>query len=261
MDLWTLTQTSTKLDPGELAAAIERQSQCPDPDYRTRLLTKDAALALRDFWGETRFGEWLSTAQGRENIRCWTEETCSEVGFPSLAKRIQVSTRAETIRQYLRELGSRLTSPVEIVVGGSSSLILAGLLQRHTEDIDLVDEVPRPLRELNLELAQLQSRYGLVVAHFQSHYLPPGWSGRLTSEGGFRRLQVKCVDPLDVAVGKLMSRREKDLDDLRVLVAHFTREQIVERLSECKSHLQDKRIGENIEHNFYILFGEEPPAL
>ncbi len=63
----------------------------------------------------------------------------------------------------------------------------------------------------------LVERYGLRLAHFQSHYLPDGWQRRVESFGVFGELAVFLVDPVDIAVGKLFSRRDKDLDDVRML--------------------------------------------
>lgn len=258
MDLWSLTLERTTLDPEELASAIESQLSEPRKDYRTRQLICESLEALRSFWGEDRFRRWQAASPHREEIARFLGQSFPEVGFPSLSNRLQVTTRPETIRQYLRELGTRLTTGAEVVIGGSSSLILAGLLQRTTEDIDVVDEVPEPVRTLHGDLNRLRDRYGLVMAHFQSHFLPSGWEGRLRSLGSFGHLSVKTVDPVDVAAGKLLSRREKDLDDLRVLVgAIISKQELATRLLECEAHLRDPKLRENAERNWYILFGED----
>lgn len=82
----------------------------------------------------------------------------------------------------------------------------------------------------------------------------------MKSLGSFGHLEVKAVDPIDVAVGKLLSRREKDLDDLRVLTGYFLPEQLVSRLGDCRAHLKDPKLQENARRNWYILFGEELPT-
>ena len=51
-----------------------------------------------------------------------------------------------TIRQFLRELGSAMTSPATIMMGGTASLVVRGLLSRAMEDVDIVDEVPTEIR-------------------------------------------------------------------------------------------------------------------
>lgn len=164
MELWELTLERTTLDPDELASAIENQLSEPHKDYRTRQLICESLGALRKFWGEDRFRRWQRASRHREEIAKFAGQAFPEVGFPSLPNRIQVTTRPETIRQYLRELGTKLTTRAEVVIGGSSSLILAGLLHRTTEDIDLVDEVPEPLRTLHTDLNRLRDRYGLVLS-------------------------------------------------------------------------------------------------
>ncbi|MDB5173947.1 MAG: hypothetical protein JWN51_2720 [Phycisphaerales bacterium] len=98
-------------------------------------------------------------------------------------------------------------------IRGSISLILSAGLSRHTEDIDLVDEIPAPLRSEHALLDELAARYGLRLAHFQSHFLPQGWESRTRSYDKVGRLEIHLVDVYDVLVGKLMSNRGKDRDD------------------------------------------------
>lgn len=146
----------------------------------------------------------------------------------------------------------------EVVIGGSSALILNALLSRATEDINLVDEVPEALRELHEWRAKAQVRYGLYLAHFQSHYLPDGWSSRLTSLGSYGKLKVFLVDPIDIFVGKLFSRRDKDLDDLRTLCEVLSRDLIDARLSSARSLAADEELRAQAVQNYYIVFGQEP---
>jgi len=143
-----------------------------------------------------------------------------------------------------------------VIIGGSSALILAELLARNTEDIDIVDEVPAPLREMGQRLKEHTESYGLHIAHFQSHYLPSGWEYRTQSLGDFGRLSVALVDPLDIFVGKLMSRRVKDREDLRFLFPQFEIERIKERMSRIDRHLQDPDLREKADRNWYALTGE-----
>jgi hypothetical protein len=72
------------------------------------------------------------------------------------------------------------------VIGGSIALILPSRISRHTEDIDVVDEIPKSLRDDHDLLTRLAARYGLRPAHFQSHYLPDGWESRVKPFGKFR---------------------------------------------------------------------------
>jgi len=67
--------------------------------------------------------------------------------------------------------------------------------------------------------------------------------------------------PLDIFVGKLSSRRGKDLDDLRTLKSGFVADDIVERLkSSGGSLLAADQCRQNLIHNWYILFGSKPPV-
>jgi hypothetical protein len=169
-------------------------------------------------------------------------------------------TEAQTILQFLRELGERLPSPARLDVGGSSALILGGLLTRSTDDVDAVNEVPAAIRVQHELLAELSGRYGLSLAHFQSHYLPAGWENRLRSLGRFGKLDVFLVDPLDIFVGKLFSKRTKDLDDLRMLQNAFERRAIVERLRSGASALNaDPVLRSDAQKSWHILYGEAFP--
>ena len=56
-------------NPTSLATtALVQQAQEEDPDYRTRLLIRDSAEALRSYWGETRFEQWLMNCPVRARI-------------------------------------------------------------------------------------------------------------------------------------------------------------------------------------------------
>jgi hypothetical protein len=181
-------------------------------------------------------------------------------GFPSLDHRIMETTKPESVLQFLRELGLQLPRSTRIDVGGSIALILAGMLSRRTEDIDIVDEVPAEIRTEYDLLDQLIDRYHLRVTHFQSHYLPTGWGDRVRSLGIFGRLSVFLVDPYDIFVGKLFSARTKDLDDLRELGPRLEKPQIERRLREsAQLLLGEQKLKEDAIRNWYIVYGEPLP--
>ena len=51
-DLWALVWGQPYIDAARLAQAIELDlTDLPCPDFRTRLLVRDAAKAMRSFWG------------------------------------------------------------------------------------------------------------------------------------------------------------------------------------------------------------------
>ncbi len=170
-------------------------------------------------------------------------------------------TKTETILEFFRALSRHVLRPTRLIVGGSVALMLAGLLTRHTEDIDVVNELPPELRNQHEALAELAARFGLQLAHFQSHYLPAGWERRIHAFGQFDRLDVHLVDAYDVTVSKLCSKRAKDLDDLRTLKPALDREVLKDRLTgEGASLLAEQRLRDAAVQNWYVLTGEQLPV-
>jgi hypothetical protein len=260
-DLWSLTQGRPQIDPAALACAVEREVAHEDLDYRTRLLIRDSLDALARYWGRERLDAWLSRSSRRATLeRVWQSEF-ERPGFPTLHQRLMDTTQPETIHQFLRELGDHLARPVRLPIGGSGALILLGSLSRRTEDLDVVDEVPLEIRAQHDLLNDLAARYGLRLAHFQSHYLPAGWESRLKSLGQFGRLEVLVIDPCDIFVGKLFSARTKDRDDLRILAPQLDKRQIADRLRSSATALRrEPALAQNATRNWYILFGEPLPS-
>ena len=247
--LWELTQGNPNVDVDALAYAVGEAAEERHLDYRTR-----------HKWGTPRLREWLKKTRSGRTI----EEICKgqfdETGFPSLSRRLVNANKPEDILNLLRELSQHVNKPTRIIIGGSIALLLAGALSRHTEDIDIVDEVPGELRDQHELMEQLAKRYGLHLARFKSHYLPIGWENRLHSVDVAGKLQVFTIDPLDVLVGKLFSVREKDRDDLRAALREIEKAKIVQRLRDSAAALlQDARLRDAARQNWYILFGEELP--
>jgi hypothetical protein len=260
-DLWSLVQGRPEVDPSDLAEAVEAQARREPLDYRTRLLIRDSVEALRTYWGEQRLEAWLAARPSGRRIKGICGESFEHPGFPSLRDRIVEKTDPETVRQYLRELGSQLHRPAPMQVGGSIALILPELLSRHTEDVDVVDEVPAELLSQHQLLANLRQRYGLGLTHFQSHFLPTGWEQRLHSLPPFGRLHVFLVDGYDVFLSKLFSHREKDLDDLRAVAPLLDKEALVRNFRETTAPLRaEARLLQAAEKNWYILYGEPLPS-
>jgi hypothetical protein len=170
-------------------------------------------------------------------------------------------TQPETVLQLLRDLGSRLDRPARVDVGGSTSLILAGILSRQTDHIDVVDEVPAEIRVRFDLLDQIVMRYGLALTHFQSHYLPAGWPDRVRSLGRFGKLDVFLVDVYDVLLSKLFSSRNKDLDDLRAAAPRVDKQTLESRLRRFAGPLLGElQLAESARRNWYIVYGEPLPA-
>ena len=256
-ELWTLVLGRPQIDPERLAAAVARQVEQGQLDFRTRLLVRDALRSLRERWGMQRMEQWMDRQACSAELVSLMAADLGPAGFPTLSERLMETTKQETVLQFLRELGSRATRPARLVVGDSVALILAGALSRHTEDIDVVDEVPDEIRQEHDLLRQLSQRYGLQLAHFQSHYLATGWEGRVRSLGVFGQLQVFLVDVYDVFLSKLFSAREKDRDDLRALWPQLDRERLMDLLRTAAGGLLGEgTLRQNAAANWYILSGE-----
>jgi hypothetical protein len=260
-DLWTLALERQQIDPAELAEAVQQEASLEELDFRTRLLIRDSIQALRRYWGSTKLGTWLEECPSGSRINSILEQELGEPGFPSLQRRVVEITTPETVRQFLRDLGSRLHRPVRMHVGGSIALILPGYLKRRTEDVDVVDEVPAVFRSQHKLLHELKDRYNLQLTHFQSHYLPNGWERRLHTLEPFGALHVSLVDPCDVFLSKLSSKRTKDLDDLRALAPQLSKETLSARLRETTaSLLTSESLHEQAKQNWYIVYGEQLPT-
>src|SRR5262249_51252548 len=237
-DLWSLVWGRPETDPGDLAEALQAEAAQPQLDYRTRLLIRDSAAALEDLWGPGRWKAWLARCPARGEIEAICREEFNEIGFPSIRESLVDKTDPRTVEQLFRELCKHLHQRVRLSIGGSIALILPGYLARATTGIDVVDEVPTELRARHDLLNDLQKRYKLLLTHFASHYLPTGWDNRLQYFGDFGELHIFLVDPYDIFVGKLFSRRTMDLDDVRILAPQLEKDVIVQRLKYSAAALQ-----------------------
>jgi hypothetical protein len=250
------------VDAEALASAIEAEvSRVNKPDFRTRLLIRDSIDALRGHWGSERLESWLRSSPTGATIRQMAMADLGPPGFSLLKRRVMETTKKQTVLEFLRELGASCAYPIRIEIGGAIALILGDMLSRRTEDIDIVDEVPAPIRAEHEFLENLATRYGLKLTHFQSHFLPDGWRQRLRGIGQFGELEVFTVDPIDIFVGKLFSARQKDRDDLRAMATKLDKGQIESRyLQSAKSFRADPKLAEYATNNWYILFGEPLPV-
>ena len=259
-DLWALVQGQPAIEPADLLAAIENQIRCRDLDFRSRLLIRDSMSALRSRLGEREVEQWLMRSPEGDHIERICGEDLGRIGFPYLGKQLMQTTTPETIRQMLREIGLTLPRPTTMHVAGSAALILPEYIRRATTDIDCIDEVPEEIRNRHQWLERLEERYGLKLGHVQQHYFPSGWKDRVHSLEPFGRLSVYLLDVYDIFMSKLFSSREKDLDDLRLLVPQLSKETIERRLkNDSGGFLAAPRLKELAERNWQILFGEALP--
>ncbi len=260
-DLWTLIRLRPEIDPWDLATAIAEQAAESDLDYRTRLLIRDSVEALIIYWGASGWEKWLSACPQRSQIGTICREKYNEIGFPSLRKRIMEKTKPEGVRQYLEQLGQEVFHSASLHIGGSVALIIPGFISRHTEDIDVVGEIPPEIRNKHKLLDDLERLHGLHLGHVQSHYFPSGWENRVHSLGMFGRLTVYLVDVYDVFLSKLFSARLKDMEDLKVLAPQLDKERLVRRLKDTTAgFMVVDYLKELAQKNWQIIFGEALPS-
>jgi hypothetical protein len=94
-----------------LAAAIEQDlKRNGQPDFRIRLVVRDAATAIRSFWGSGRFKQWLSTSPVAPMIRAILDEELGKPGFPSSRRRPVNSIDSPQIRQIFEIPGRGIHS-------------------------------------------------------------------------------------------------------------------------------------------------------
>lgn len=253
-DLWHYVQSQHWLDPDELFDITLCQAKDDENDYRTRLLIRDCLEALIAYWGKENVVQRLGQAPKARRILL---EEFERPGFPSLKHRLSKSMPPDFFERIFRRIGDRIKKEVTIQIGGSTSLILQGMLRRSTEDIDVVDEVPAAIRNDHVFLESLERDSKIVIAHFQRHYLPMNWESRTHWYGEFGSLTVTLVDAHDIFLSKLFSIRDKDMTDMEILLTQLDRQIILSRLNnDCKSLLSNDTSRDHATRNWYILTGE-----
>jgi hypothetical protein len=257
-DPWELVWGQPWIDAETLAAAlVEDLRRTPEPDFRTRLLVRDAVRALRSFWGRRRFARWLAESPAAERIRAILREDLGEPGFPHLRRRLVASINLRQIQRLFDLLGRKIHDRIDVHIAGSIPTLLEGLTARPTEDIDFVDEVPEPIRQQRAILDRIEAEFGLILGHVQSRYLPARWEQRRHWLGEFGGLRVWLVDVYDVFVSKLSSRQEKHQQDLRVLADKLDKQTAKRRLFEDgQAFLADPHERRRIEENWHFVYQE-----
>lgn len=256
-ELWEMVQSRDAIDATRLMDTLSRIGRDGDrEDERTRLLIKQTREALSKQYGD----DFIRFRLGPD-VR-FTQEDQDQFldgrGFHRLEMRVQEVTNPETLLRMLRELGERIREPVTLIVGGSLTLMLDALVVRKTSDVDIVDEVPAPIREKPELIDALEVSYGLRLTHFQSHYLPDNWLSRMRSIGQFGRIDARRVDPVDVLVAKLFSKRRRDFNDLLAAFSRVDRENIADRVRyNTKSLRMDAAAVATATEHWYILTGEQ----
>jgi hypothetical protein len=258
LDPWRLVWGQPYIDSRTLTAAIEQDLQHePRPDFRTRLLVRDAAVAIRSYWGVPRFTQWLAASPVGPRIRAILDEDLGEPGFSTIRRRLVDNIDLTQLSQIFELLGRAVHHRVEVHIAGSIPTLVKGLTARPTIDIDFVDEVPAEIRRQGTVLRRIESEFGLKLAHVQSHYLPEHWQNRRHWLGDFGGLRVYLVDEYDIFVSKLSSKLEKHQLDLRVLALKLDKETARHRLfNDGRRFLDDPKLRPLIEENWRFIFQE-----
>jgi hypothetical protein len=258
LDPWALVWGQPNIDAQRLADAIEDDLRAnADPDFRTRLLVRDAARALKSFWGPKTFARWLAASDLEPRIRAILNEDLGRPGFRFIRRRLVASVNITAIKQILELLGQRVLGPLDVNIAGSVPTLIQGLTARPTDDINLVNEVPAEIRKQRATLQKIKSEFGLSLGHVQSHYLPANWEQRRQYLGAFGGIRAYLVDPCDIFVSKLSSKQKKHKLDLRVMAQKIDAQVARLRLlSDGKAILQDPLLRPQIEENWRFIYQE-----
>jgi hypothetical protein len=258
LDPWELVWGQPYIDCDTLAAAIEDDLQrTPDPDFRTRLLVRDATRAMKSYWGPRRFTRWLKESPVHDAIRTILADKLGKEGFHNIRGRLVSNVGSNEIRQIFSILGQGVHDRVDVYIAGSIPTMIQGLTARPTDDIDIVNEVPAQIRKQTETLKRIRAEYGLTLGHVQSHYLPANWQQRRRFLGDFGGLHVYLVDVVDIFVSKLSSKQEKHKQDLRVLAVNLNKNDIKRRLlGDGKPFLDNSYLRPQIEENWRFVFQE-----
>jgi hypothetical protein len=258
LDPWRLVWGQPYIDCRTLALAIEQDLERDTrPDFRTRLLVRDAAVAIRTYWGLRKFNKWLATSAVGQQVRAILDEDLGETGFPAIRRRLVDTIDLTRLRRIFDLLGRAVHGPVEVHIAGSIPTLIKGLTVRPTGDIDFVDEVPEDVRRQRTMLRKIETEFGLKLGHVQSHYLPAHWQNRRQWLGDFGGLRVYVVDEYDIFVSKLSSKQEKHQSDLGVLALKLDKEIARHRLSsDGRVFLDDPKLRPQIEENWRFIFQE-----
>ena len=257
-DPWKLVWGQPYIDCETLVHAIEEDwRQDIQPDFRTRLLVRDSAVAIRSYWGTEKFSRWLEASSVGPQIRAILEEQLGEPGFHAIGKRLVTSIHSRDIHQIFDLIGRSIHNSIEVYIAGSIPTLIKDLTARPTTDIVFVDEIPAEIRRQHEILRQIEVEYGLILTHVQSHDLPLRWQERRQWLGDFGGLRVFLVDEYDIFVSKLSSTHKKHQDDLRVLALKLDQAMARNRLlTDGCSFLDDEKLREQIKENWRFVFQE-----
>lgn len=136
-------------------------------------------------------------------------------------------------------LDKKLSSPLNLIVGGAGALILAYQHHLGTSDIDAVPyKTALSLSEVDRLVKEIAKEFNLspdwLNPYFQtfSHVLPKSYGERLILTFSGKYLQVYALGPEDLLILKCFAGREKDIGHVRLLM------KVCKNLNFVSDHLQ-----------------------
>jgi hypothetical protein len=91
----------------------------------------------------------------------------------------------------------------------------------------------------------------------QPHYLPARWQERRQFLGDFGVIRAYLVDPCDIFVSTLSNKKDKHIQDLRVMAKKLGPETVRQRLlGDGKAFVEDAYLRPQIEANWQFIFQE-----
>jgi hypothetical protein len=100
LDPWELVWGQPYINSQSLAKAIEQDLERDrQPDFRTRLLVRDASVALRSFWGPKRFLRWVAASPVARQIRQILREELGQPGFAAVRRRLVLDFSGDAVRR------------------------------------------------------------------------------------------------------------------------------------------------------------------
>jgi hypothetical protein len=236
-ELWKLPFGEPEIDPYRLEKAVAGSALSDSLDFRTRLLIHDSLVALRDYWGDRRFSEWLaSRASSRQLEHILNDAELAPPGFRSIRKRLAKATKRAVALRYIRRLSRDVDQPTRLHVGGRAALVLMLRLSRRLKREDFAD------------------------AH--SHLLPDSWKDRVSPFRTLGNMKVMLLDPIDILVGLLFTPDDGGKDVFRNVARQFGRAALEARLiSSAGNLIAEAKLREQAEHTWYIVFGDRLPLL
>jgi hypothetical protein len=146
------------IDALTLLRAVSHPDLLKTDEVRMQLLVRDSLRGLERHWGSSVLRRRLDTV-GVNPSQLRFDDLADEKGFTVLGERIVDATDPETLFQLLRDLGRRVHRDTALTIGGSLSLMLDAYVVRKTDGIDLVNEIPSPIRSEHALLAELTEKY------------------------------------------------------------------------------------------------------